>query len=73
MSEPMVPEQPYGPGAVCDDCGHFAGRHGEDGCVVDDLIAAGVRTEPCPCAGMLWLGVRWPRPWLAAPDGLVVS
>jgi hypothetical protein len=57
-----TPEQPYGPGAMCDECGHFAGRHDEDGCT-------GV-SKPCTCAGMLWLGTRWPRPWLPAPEGL---
>jgi hypothetical protein len=57
------PEQPYGPGAICEDCGHFGGRHDENGC---DAKWAG----PCNCAGMLWLGHRWPRPWLPAPEGL---
>jgi hypothetical protein len=57
-----LPEQPYGPGAMCDDCGHFAGRHNEDGC-------PGINNG-CDCAGMLWLGTRWPRPWLPAPEGL---
>lgn len=56
------PEQPYGPGAICEECGHFAGRHDPDGC-------PGVLRD-CACRGMLWRKVRWPRPWLAAPDGL---
>jgi hypothetical protein len=57
----QVPMQPYGPGAFCDDCGHFAGRHDPGGC-------SGV-SEPCPCLAMLWRGYRWPRPWLPAPEG----
>lgn len=64
------PEQPYGPGAICDECGHFANRHGEHGCDTSDLVASGIRMTPCECAGMLWLGERWPRPWLPAPEGL---
>lgn len=62
--------QPYGPGAICDDCGHFAGRHNEKGCNTEDLVRSGIRKEPCDCKGMLWLGTRWPRPWLPAPEGL---
>jgi hypothetical protein len=58
------PEQPYGPGAICEDCGHFAGRHREQGC-------PGVSGH-CDCPAMQWLGVRWPRPWLSAPEGLAV-
>jgi hypothetical protein len=60
-----APEQPYGPGAICDDCGHFAERHDPQGCHFPRPDAA------CCCAGMLWLGTRWPRPWLPAPEGLV--
>jgi hypothetical protein len=71
-TEPST-EQPYGPGGICDECGHFAGRHAEDGCDTADLVLAGIRKKPCKCKGMLWLGVRWPRPWLPAPDGLVAS
>jgi hypothetical protein len=59
-------EQPYGPGAMCDHCGHFAARHDEDGCHFD-------RPDPeddCGCPVMRWLDVDWPRPWLPAPDGL---
>lgn len=51
-------------GGFCEECGHFAGRHGVDGCT-------GIE-NPCACTGMLWQGVRWPRPWLAAPEGLTV-
>jgi len=58
-------EPPYGPGALCEECGHFAARHGAGGCT-------GV-TASCGCAGMRWLGVLWPRPWLPAPDGLVAQ
>lgn len=58
-------EQPYGPGAICDDCGHFACRHGENGCAFPRPA-----DNPCRCAGMLWLGTRWLRPWLPSPEGL---
>lgn len=63
MSEPV---QPYGPGALCETCGHFAGRHDQDGC-------GGFPNKPCRCTVMLWCKVAWPRPWLAAPDGLVAG
>jgi hypothetical protein len=43
-----------GPGGTCDDCGHFAGRHGKDFC-------DGFPDKPCAsCKGMLWRGVRVP-------------
>ena len=64
--EEKPPVQPHSPGAFCEQCGHFAGRHGPDGC-------GGFPDMPCTCPGMLWVGVRWPRPWLAAPDGLRAS
>lgn len=57
------PAHPYGPGAFCDGCGHFAARHDQNGC-------SGVY-GPCKCKAMLWEGHRWPRPWLAAPEGLL--
>jgi hypothetical protein len=73
-------EQPYGPGAICSNCGHWAHRHGPEvregkrgrlpGCDVSDLIAKGIADKPCRCRGMLWDGQRWPRPWLPAPEGL---
>jgi hypothetical protein len=66
----LTPHQPYGPGAICDDCGHFAGRHNASGCNTADLVAAGVRDQPCECPAMLWELQRWPRPWLPAPAGL---
>lgn len=56
------PLHPYGPGAFCDECGHFAARHDPNGCSWPD--------HPCPCKGMLWGGYRWYRPWLDAPEGL---
>lgn len=62
--EEKMPEQPYGPGAFCGTCGHFAGRHGPDGC-------SGIE-GPCKsrCEAMQWNGYKWPRPWLPAPEGL---
>jgi hypothetical protein len=59
------PEQPYGPGAICAQCGHFAGRHDQTGC-------SGVK-KTCDCVGMLWMGLRWPRPWLPAPEGMMTG
>lgn len=56
-----LPEQPP-IGGFCGDCGHLAARHNERGC-------PGVNSA-CQCRGMLWNGVRWPRPWLPAPEGL---
>ncbi len=69
------PEQPP-LGGFCDDCGHFAGRHGVGGCALARSPGAvsllgDPLPERCTCPGMLWLGVRWPRPWLPAPAGLV--
>lgn len=57
------PQRPYGPGAFCDGCGHFASRHGPEGCM-------GFPDKPCRCPSMLWNGYRWPRPWLGPPEGL---
>jgi len=67
-----TPERPYGPGAICDTCGHMAGRHDEKGC-------AGMNLDyDCHCAPrhkdckvMRWAGVDWPRPWLPYPEGTV--
>lgn len=53
-------------GGFCDGCGHFAGRHDEQGCHFD-------RPDPepdCACPALRWQGRDWPRPWLPAPDGL---
>lgn len=63
-------EQP-GPGGICDTCGHFARRHDEQGCHGVDP-AKGCRFGPQgePCIVMWWQGQGWPRPWLAAPDGM---
>lgn len=44
---------PYGPGAICEECGHFAGRHGESSCLFPP------EAPLCRCAGLLWLGHRW--------------
>lgn len=65
---PTGPVQPYGPGAICDECGHFAERH-------QPAYCSGVPFghEACACAGMLWLRVRWPRPYLPAPEGLTAG
>lgn len=66
----------YSPGALCDECGHFAGRHGEDGCAgVDPKYGCrfgrgGTERHPVKCGGFKWQGQTWPRPWLAAPEGL---
>lgn len=56
-----VPRQPD-IGGFCDECGHLAARHDERGC-------SGVK-RPCSCQMMQWDGYKWPRPWLAAPEGL---
>lgn len=64
-----APEQPYGPGAFCDTCGHFAARHGEDGCLFPGGCKHG-KVEGQPCTVMTWQGIEWPRPWLPAPEGL---
>lgn len=64
-----APEQPYGPGALCGDCGHMAFRHDEDGCHgVDPEVGCrfggrGTEKNPKQCKGMLWMGVRWAKPW----------
>lgn len=53
-------------GGFCDRCGHFAGRHDEQGCHFD-------RADPdpgCDCPALRWQGHDWTRPWLPAPDGL---
>lgn len=52
-------------GGLCEECGHLAGRHRGERCHFPRHV-----DNPCTCAGMLWLGRRWPRPWLPAPDGL---
>lgn len=57
-------EQPYGPGAICDECGHFAARHDEDGCHgVDPAKGCRFGKRRKPCKGMMWQGTRWLRPW----------
>jgi hypothetical protein len=63
-----TPEQPYGPGAVCDDCGHWAARHNSQGCDTTDLVARGIRKKPCDCPAFLWKGTRWSEP--SRPDGI---
>lgn len=67
------PEQPYGPGAWCGTCGHFAARHDETGCHCEDLIAGGQRTGDCTCKVFTWMGYEWPRPWLSIDDGGMVA
>lgn len=60
----IEPEPPYGPGALCGECGHFAARHDETGC--HGIPAIGQCTHGAvmlqPCTGMVWNGVRWPDP-----------
>lgn len=54
------PTPPYGPGAICEECGHFAGRHGVAGCEFPAESRSGEdRGTPCGCSGLLWLGHRW--------------
>lgn len=48
-----------GPGGICDDCGHFAGRHYDGACDTGNLYSAGTPRRPCRCAGFLWLGQRY--------------
>lgn len=57
-----TPRQPD-VGSFCGRCGHFAGRHGLDGCAFPS-------DEPCTCRVMQWDGYQWPRPWLPAMEGL---
>ena len=63
-------EQPYGPGAMCEHCGHFACRHDMDGCSFERAWRGGSENDVCDCKAMLWFGVCWPHPWLPAPEGL---
>lgn len=41
-----------GPGGLCDECGHMAGRHVGDTCGWPERL--------CSCTGMLWRGIRIP-------------
>jgi len=69
----MSDEQP-GPGGICDTCGHFALRHGEAGCHgVDPAKGCRFGKNGQPCTVMHWIGQDWPRPWLAAPEGLTLA
>ena len=53
-------EPPYGPGAICEDCGHFAGRHAGLGCLFPpESRFPPHRGQPCPCRGMQWGGLRF--------------
>lgn len=57
MSDLAEPQPPYGPGALCEDCGHFAGRHSN---LVCHFPPESRRSrQPCDCAGMLWGDLRW--------------
>ena len=56
-------------GGFCDECGHYAVRHNQDGCQGVDP-AEGCRfgkgftkKNPKKCTVMVWNGVYWPRPW----------
>jgi hypothetical protein len=51
-----------GPGAICGDCGHFAGRHTGMGC--PGMDGGGCRTH---CKGMLWQGHRFEMNGMAGP------
>jgi hypothetical protein len=62
MAKFKEPEQPP-IGGFCETCGHFAGRHGEEGCLFPGGCKAG-------CEVMVWQGEAWPRPWLPFPDGM---
>ena len=55
-----TPREPD-PGTFCDECGHFAARHGSDDCVFPTKVPAllDTSTQLCNCTGLLWLGWRW--------------
>lgn len=55
---------PYGPGALCQTCGHFAARHDGQGCHGVDR-AKGCRfgnKQGDPCPVMRWNNRDWPDP-----------
>jgi hypothetical protein len=62
-------EPPYGPGAICETCGHFASRHDKDGCHgVDPEVGCrygkrGTDKHPVQCKVFLWQGLKYPEPW----------
>jgi hypothetical protein len=72
--EPVIEQPPIG--GICDECGHFAGRHDEAGCHGVDpakgcRFGEGSSQEVyVACDGMKWQGRTWPRPWLPYPEGL---
>jgi hypothetical protein len=43
-----------GPGAICDDCGHFARSHADNACAFPRPV-----TKRCLCKGMKWQGQRF--------------
>lgn len=76
-----LPEQPA-PLGICATCGHFAIRHGPDGCTgvpsaagtdVPCRYGAGDDGPEIPCTMFMWNGNAWPRPWMPAPEGLVAD
>ena len=46
-----------GPGAQCEDCGHFAQRHVVGTCYFPAEVHEG--RKPCDCGGMQWHGFRF--------------
>jgi hypothetical protein len=61
----------YGPGAICDTCGHFAAHHDEHGCHgVTQPKGCVYGIDGQPCGVFRWQGRDWPRPWLPEPEGL---
>lgn len=60
---------PPGPGGCCQSCGHFAARHGPDGC----KFPRNEGMDPCPCKAFVWHNLEWPRPWQPYPDGTNVA
>jgi hypothetical protein len=60
--------QASGPGSICEECGHFAMRHGTPAWE-GDLACHFPRPvdNPCFCKGMLWHGHRIPMAGDAGP------
>lgn len=70
MDDPK--KEVYGPGGICETCGHFAGRHDEEGCRgMKDDYDCHCAPKKRDCKVFRWVGQDWPRPWLPAPEGLM--